>query len=140
MTDVVARLAAGEVVEIPTEGSSMWPLVRSGDVVRVAPLSGLPRVGDVVLAVVGERWVLHRVVGADDDTLTLRGDNAPRGGQQVERRRVVGRAVAVRKRAVWLRLDWPQLVTRMWIRALPIPRYFARARGAVSRRWPGGGG
>ncbi len=85
------RLARGERVVVRTEGHSMWPALRNGRHVVVRPLArGGVRCGDVVLATIGGRPVLHRVVGVRRGAVLLKGDARPRPDGWVPRGAVVG--------------------------------------------------
>jgi hypothetical protein len=69
-------------VRLTATGSSMFPFIRSGDVVELEPLPPQPVAGDIVLAqcaaVSGvERYVLHRVVRIEGEVFFLRGDSQP---------------------------------------------------------------
>ena len=67
MLDVMAtRLADGSAVEFRPSGSSMVPLIRSRQLVRVAPVvPALVEVGDIVLARVAGTVYLHLVSAVD---------------------------------------------------------------------------
>ena len=66
MHGVVARLTDGESVEFRPTGSSMVPLIRSRDLVRVEPVDPtLVEVGDIVLARVAGNIYLHLVSAVD---------------------------------------------------------------------------
>lgn len=57
-----ALLNGGCAVEFKGRGSSMTPLIKSGDRVRVEPLAGRQlKVGDIVLAKVAGRLYLHKI-------------------------------------------------------------------------------
>ena len=62
------RLRAGETVECRPTGDSMTPIIKSRQLVTISPVDAATlRKGDVVLAKVGGRYLLHKVS-------TLRGD------------------------------------------------------------------
>jgi peptidase S24-like protein len=63
---VAARVSTGAVVEFRPSGSSMVPLIRSRQLVTVAPVDP-PKVevGDIVLARVAGTVYLHRVSAVD---------------------------------------------------------------------------
>jgi hypothetical protein len=62
MDAVAARVAAGTTVEFRPTGSSMVPLIRSRELVRVAPVDPAKlEVGDIVLARVAGTVYLHLV-------------------------------------------------------------------------------
>jgi hypothetical protein len=66
MEALAARVAAGETVRFRPVGSSMVPLVRSRQVVTVAPVDAAKlEVGDIVLARVAGHVYLHLVSAID---------------------------------------------------------------------------
>lgn len=89
---LTAVLDRGVPFRFAARGVSMYPSLRDGDVVTVAPLAGsAPRVGDVVAFRNGEeRLVVHRVVAARDDVVEIRGDNCPSSDGVFERAAVLG--------------------------------------------------
>lgn len=117
----------------------MWPLIRPGkDTVRVEPLRGAVRRGDIVLAQVGEAYVLHRVVGVGSGCCTLLGDNALVPERGVSLDSIVGRMTCVwrdERPVAWERGMWWAL-PRLWRCTRPVRRLAAwlrRATGAVRR-------
>lgn len=64
-------------------GNSMRPLIKSGDLVRLEPVSDTlaPKVGDAVLAKVGGRFWLHKVdrIGPDGRYLIANMSGHPNG-------------------------------------------------------------
>jgi hypothetical protein len=63
---VAARVAAGATVQFRPKGSSMVPLIKSGDLVTVAPADPARlEVGDIVLARVAGTTYLHLVSALD---------------------------------------------------------------------------
>ena len=68
---VRTALAAGPL-ELVAQGLSMRPALRPGDRVRLE--ARLPRRGEIVLAIVGKRLVLHRVLRRRGEAWLLRGD------------------------------------------------------------------
>jgi len=67
MLDAAAlRVAAGETVELRPSGSSMVPLIRSRQLVRITPVDPAKlEVGDIVLARVAGTVYLHLVSAVD---------------------------------------------------------------------------
>ena len=66
MHAMAARVAAGSAVEFRPSGSSMVPLIRSRQLVGVAPVDpALVEVGDIVLARVAGAVYLHLVSAVD---------------------------------------------------------------------------
>ena len=93
--EVAAVLQEGrEAVIIPT-GNSMLPFIRGG-VDRVA-LRKMPSlaVGDILLAKIGDNYILHRLIARNGDALTLMGDGNLRGTEHCTPADVIGTVAAV---------------------------------------------
>ena len=91
-----AVLAAGHGARFRVEGDSMYPVIRSGDYVKVIPcaLSELRR-GDVILAATGRGLTAHRVVRISERGIITRGDNSLRSDPAVDAASVIGRVAEV---------------------------------------------
>lgn len=88
--EVAAVLDEGrEAVIIPT-GNSMLPFIRGGVDRVVLRRQERVAVGDIVLARLGDRYILHRVIAADGDALTLMGDGNVRGTESCRTENVIG--------------------------------------------------
>ena len=87
-------LADGMSAEVEVTGSSMWPFIRSGDVITLEP--GEPRIGDVAAVVDPDRRLLvHRVVARDRGAWLTRGDASGGADPPVEAADLVGSISAV---------------------------------------------
>jgi hypothetical protein len=119
----------------------MHPLIRSGDVVTLAPVNGEPvAVGSVVAAEApgAGGLVVHRVVGRSGSTLLLRGDNGARADGEVPEAALIGTVVQVERggRAV---SSLPAALRRphaLLVRA-GVVRRLNRLRGLAGRCVPG---
>jgi hypothetical protein len=91
-------------------GQSMRPFLVEGDEVIVEPVRwGQIRLGDIITYRYLDRFPTRRVVRKSGSTLTLWCDNWPWQTFSAAREDVLGRAVARRRDAVWLRcnqLEW----------------------------------
>jgi len=138
-----AALESGQRVRMPVNGRSMFPFIRDGDVVEIAPLPPAPVIGSVVLArLPGERYLLHRLVARYGSAWVLRGDNRSAPDGLVPREDLVGVATRVERNGRVVRpalgrtgqwIGW--LSARGWL--LPITRglYFPqRVAPAILRR------
>ena len=66
------RLRAGETVECRPTGDSMTPIIRSRQLVTISPVDAATlRKGDVVLAKVGGRYLLHKVSALRGDRVQI---------------------------------------------------------------------
>ena len=89
-----ALLVRGGATLLPVRGASMFPFIRSGDVIRVEALREFPRPGAVVLArLPRDRAVVHRVVRCDPSRrrLLLRGDACLKNDGWVGEGEILGR-------------------------------------------------
>jgi len=98
MLDAAAlRVAAGETVELRPSGSSMVPLIRSRQLVMIAPVDPAKlEVGDIVLARVAGTVYLHLVSAVDHAGKRVRiSNNRGRVNGWTSHDRVFGICVAV---------------------------------------------
>lgn len=123
-------LAAGRDVVMVPKGRSMLPFIR-GEVDRVllkqVPQSQL-KVGDIVLAHVGETYVMHRIINLKGDQVTLMGDGNLRGTELATRSEVVGVVMEIitpEGRHCMPTSGW------LWRRLLPIRKYLLK----IYRKW-----
>ena len=87
-------LALGRPLWLDASGQSMYPVLRDGNRVLLAPRERPPRVGDIVLARFGQRLVLHRVSRISGANVILRGDASEQADPVVAGAQTVGVAVA----------------------------------------------
>jgi len=128
-------MSMGRPLRVRALGASMRPLLRSGTLVRISPLSiDEPlHVGDVVLSSVGPGLILHRIVGLHVDrgslVVTTRGDGRRAADAPVPRASVLGRVDEV-ERAGWrFKLDRPEWRVAGYLAARLLP-YLWRFRKA----------
>ena len=91
------RVAAGETVEFRPTGSSMVPLIRSRQLVTVAPVDpATVEAGDIVLARVAGAVYLHLVTAVDHSRARVQiGNNCGRVNGWTSHGRVFGICTAV---------------------------------------------
>ena len=91
-------ISEGKDVVMTPKGSSMLPFIEGGkdSVVLTAPSRPL-EVGDIVLAKVGERYIMHRVFAVEEDALTLMGDGNIRGTEHCSKGDVIGLVTEIHK-------------------------------------------
>lgn len=129
MLGEVARLLAdGREVVIVPKGRSMLPFIR-GDVdsvVLTAPKS--LKVGDIVLAHFGGRYVLHRIIAVDGGQVTLMGDGNLQGvekGSTDEVFGIVTEIITPKGRHRKPTKGW------LWRQLLPVRKYLLK----IYRKW-----
>ena len=126
--EVERMLDEGREVLMVPKGRSMLPFIR-GEVDKV--LLTKPKelkVGDIALAWVDDRYVMHRVIAIDGQQVTLMGDGNLQGREQTTRDQVVGVVVDIitpegrhhKPTRGWL-----------WRKLLPVRKYLLK----VYRKW-----
>jgi signal peptidase I len=102
---IITLLREGRSVAVRAEGRSMHPFLRPGDLVAIRPIEDRERIlpGELVLYERdGVRWVVHRVIrvmGEGGAVVLVKGDALPLPDQPVEKGRVAGKAVSIRRPA-----------------------------------------
>lgn len=91
-------LKGGQQVVFTPGGVSMRPFIEGGrdTVILEYPQPDTIRVGDILLCKVGERFVLHRLISIEGDTLRLKGDGNITSGEICRRDDVIGRVIGIR--------------------------------------------
>lgn len=123
-------LRQGRSVIIPLKGVSMRPFVENlrDKALLVAVPPETLRVGDAVLAEIApDRYVLHRIIRREGDSLTLMGDGNVRGTESCRTTDVVGRVEAFYRKGrqkpdLTSGLKW-RLYSAVWTRIRPLRRY-----------------
>jgi signal peptidase I len=143
MPVIRAALMRNQHVRLTTTGSSMYPIIRSGEVVELEPLRHRPGVGDLVLAqcpttLEGERYVLHRIIRVQGEDFFLRGDAQNDCEGPFQQGDFLGRAIVVYRRGRAHRLDrgfWRHLGLA-WNRCAPLNLWFFQIMNHLRRQRP----
>lgn len=127
-----AHLQKGNILRFRALGGSMWPAIRSGDLVFIAPEHDYEP-GDIVLVEKGGQWLLHRllrIVGSpDEDWLILKGDALDTADQPCPPSAVLGVAYGLEREG--RSLDLNQGYFRIWRTLAMRPRIYCGVRSAV---------
>ena len=126
--EVAELLNAGREVVMTPKGNSMLPFIR-GDVdnVRLRKPESL-HVGDIALARFGGRYVMHRIIAINGDTVTLMGDGNLQGTESGPRSEVIGVVLEIITPSNRHRRPGKG---RLWRRLLPVRRYLLK----FYRKW-----
>ncbi len=119
-----AFLDEGREVVVRAKGNSMLPFIRSERDSVVLRKSDSLEVGDIVLAHIQDKYVMHRIIRREGDHFTMMGDGNIRGTEDFCREDVLGkviwivkengRKVAPGKAGIWKAL----LPVRRWLLAI----------------------
>ena len=99
-------LAAGRALTVRVRGSSMFPWLHPGDLVRVEPVDPANlHPGDVILFQAGDMAITHRLLRWKEGYLITKGDAAPYQDTPLSPAEVLGRVTEVRRGDQAWRLD-----------------------------------
>ena len=98
--ELARLLSEGKEVRFTPSGVSMRPFIAGDrDSVILAPLTGMPTRGDILLAqiTVGDNttYVLHRLVRIEREKYILQGDGNPAGEETCSREDIIGVVTAI---------------------------------------------
>jgi Peptidase S24-like len=88
-------LRNGGSIRLRAWGTSMLPVIWPGDILKIENLTGALEIGDVVLVERGERLFVHRLVHADKDRWTMRGDALRKSDPAVSRSQILGKVTTI---------------------------------------------
>jgi len=114
-----AVLAKGASFRFRARGWSMVPFIRDGDVITIAPLRGMPAVGQVVAFTrpgSGDP-VVHRAIARHGAALLIQGDGVPGSADGIiPRESLLGRVTRVERggKRVWIGLG-PERYPIAWL-------------------------
>lgn len=129
LLDEVARLLSeGRDVTMVPKGVSMLPFIHGDKDSVVLRKKSVIRVGDIVLARFGGKYVMHRVVAVEGNSVTLMGDGNLQGVEQGDVSEVCGTVVEIVSPKGRHRRPTNG---RLWRRLLPIRRYLLK----IDRKW-----
>lgn len=116
-------LKGGQQVIFTPGGVSMRPFIEGGrDTVTLEYPKDI-RVGDILLCKVGERYVLHRLLTIEGDTLRLKGDGNITGGEVCQRSDALGRVIEIRSPKGRKK---PLTRGRLWHYLSPVRKYLLK--------------
>ena len=116
---------------LPLRGDSMRPTLPLECEIDIVPLQGQPAPGELIVFVVGDTLVAHRLVRLDAEFWIAQGDNRRGPDRPLRPEQVLGRVAAAR---VDGRQVWPGPVERQLARAWIARHQVLRAGRWVVRR------
>lgn len=130
-------LREGRNAQIPVKGISMLPLIKGErDTVVLEPLAPgslcegrKPEAGDIVLFIINNRYILHRILFIKDGIATIQGDGVPKNQERCPVGQIFGRVIAINKkggRVIDPNTPFRLFLARVWHR-MPMKRYLLAA-------------
>lgn len=128
LNEVARLLSEGRDVTMIPKGVSMLPFIRGDKDSVVLRKKNVVRVGDIVLARFDGKYVMHRVVSVEGNSVTLMGDGNLKGVEQGDVSEVCGTVVEIVSPNGRHRKPTKG---KLWRRLLPLRRYLLK----IDRKW-----
>lgn len=126
LPEVARMVADGMSVTLRGKGNSMFPFIKGGRDSVVLQKAASLRKGDIVLAkTTDERFVLHRIIGIEEDHITLMGDGNLIGTEQSTKKDVLAKAVKIIRNGCYIDIDdiKEQRKAVLWYKLRPMRRW-----------------
>jgi hypothetical protein len=99
----IGILRGGDSIRFKAHGSSMFPLIRDGDLLTIQPLNpGEVKLKQVIFyQTAGEKLIVHRVIRIEPQdhhrSLTVRGDASPGSEEWIREEQALGQVVRIHR-------------------------------------------
>ena len=135
--EICILLSEGKRVKLRAKGNSMMPFIRGDeDTLILAPISALSK-GDVVLArIKGKRYVIHRIIGLNDEKIILMGDGNLYETEECSRSDIYGKVeYIIRNHKEYdLSSSSSRFTAIVWRTLVPMRRIRAKISNLIKRR------
>lgn len=115
-------LLGGGTVELPITGTSMFPLLKAGRDTVIIKAASEFAVGDIIFYRRDDgHFVLHRIVGTDENGYILCGDNQTLLEKNIENRHIIAKVIQIRRDGKIIKPEDPKYskCVNFWIKFLP---------------------
>lgn len=133
-TTIEQQLKAGKAVAVYTKGSSMRPLLKEGKTyVIVQPIADDLTVGQLPLFAVSKGvYMIHRIIGVEDNAYYTRGDNCI-STEKVPKKKVLGVVTEIcrGKKTVAVTDRSYRIYVKLWQAIAPLRILLYRLRATI---------
>lgn len=115
-------LENGGTVELPITGTSMFPLLKAGRDTVIIKADSSYNVGDIIFYRRNDgHFVLHRIVGTDENGFILCGDNQTVLEKNITEKHIIAKVTELHLDGKVISADSPKYIkwVKLWIKALP---------------------
>lgn len=130
------QLDKGGRVRLTVSGMSMYPLLRDGIDSVVLEKSASYKKGDIPLYIRSDgSYILHRIVGEQNGTYTLCGDNQLYKEEGVSRGRFIAKVVGFYRRSRYVPTGalWYRFYSFLWVDCFRLRPFFARIINVIRK-------
>lgn len=118
-------LESGGTVELPITGTSMFPLLKAGRDTVIIKKSNEYLIGDIIFYRRDDgHFVLHRIVGTDENGFVLCGDNQTILEKGITENHIIAKAIELHRNGKIIDVNDEKYKKKVdfWIKALPYRR------------------
>lgn len=115
-------LSSGGTVELPITGTSMFPLLKAGRDTVIIKADSKYSIGDLIFYRRNDgHFVLHRIVGTDENGYILCGDNQTDPEKGITDENIIAKVTEIHRNGKVIDVHDKKYVKRVnfWIKALP---------------------
>lgn len=115
-------LLGGGTVELPITGTSMFPLLKAGRDTVIIKADSEYSIGDIIFYRRDDgHFVLHRIVGTDENGFILCGDNQTQLEKNIENRHIIAKVIEIKRDGKIIKPENPKYskYVNFWIKFLP---------------------
>lgn len=115
-------LLSGGTVELPITGTSMFPLLKAGRDTVIIKADSKYSIGDIIFYRRDDgHFVLHRIVGTDENGFILCGDNQTQLEKNIENRHIIAKVIEIKRDGKIIKTQDPKYskYVNFWIKFLP---------------------
>lgn len=115
-------LLSGGTVELPITGTSMFPLLKAGRDTVIIKADSEYGIGDIIFYRRDDgHFVLHRIVGTDENGFILCGDNQTHLEKNIENRHIIAKVIEIKRDGKIIKTQDPKYskYVNFWIKFLP---------------------
>lgn len=119
-------LESGGTVELPITGTSMFPLLKAGRDTVIIKKADEYSVGDIIFYRRDDgHFVLHRIVGTDENGFVLCGDNQTILEKGITENHIIAKAIELHRNGKIIDVNDEKYKKKVdyWIKALPHRHY-----------------
>lgn len=132
---VCELLSEGKKVILRAKGNSMRPFILGGEDTIIIEQTTSIRRGDIVLARIDRKFILHRIIRIDGDRIILAGDANLYGREVCCRADICGKAISIirRGRKKSLTSHTSRIQAFCWRSLLPCRRIIVLAKSCIRK-------
>lgn len=115
-------LQSGGTVELPITGTSMFPLLKAGRDTVIIKADSSYNIGDIIFYRRDDgHFVLHRIVGTDENGYILCGDNQTVLEKNITEKHIIAKVTELHRDRKIISANDPKYLRKVdfWIKALP---------------------